>query len=160
MTAFQQTSLLLWIIYPPRQLTPKSSRSRQPKTPSSPVSTDLHSLVGQLTSSSPSSNPTSVARMSSVFLMAASCGLPPFSGSMAFAGRPPQYSSGFKQDESPGPFLYLVDWNGCRDRQLLSGVPGIPPCPGCCPPSLLRMALQAVEQTAPRFCGPLHGPRF
>ena len=62
MTASQQTSLLSWIICPPRQLTPKPTRSGQPKTPSSPASTDLLSLIGQLTSS--------------VFLMAASCGLP------------------------------------------------------------------------------------
>ena len=54
---------------------PKPSRSGQPKTPSSPASTDLLSLVGHPTSSLLSTNPMSVARTSSVFLMAASCGL-------------------------------------------------------------------------------------
>ena len=45
------------------------------KDPSPPASEDLLSLVGQLTSSLPSTNPMLVARTNSVFLMAACCGL-------------------------------------------------------------------------------------
>jgi len=45
------------------------------KDPSSPASEDLLSLVGQLTSSLPSTNPMLVARTNSVCLIAACCGL-------------------------------------------------------------------------------------
>ena len=44
-----------------------------------------------------------------------SCVIVPPQGQQPFVGRAPQYSSGCKQDESSGPFLYLVAWNGHRD---------------------------------------------
>ena len=115
------------------------------KDPSPPASEDLLSLVGQLTSSLPSTNPMLQGRTQCSWWLPV-VGFPchgPSPGSAAIAGRA-RNSSGCKQDESSCPFLYLVAWNGRRDwqpSQVLPDVPAIPPCPGSCPPSLLESGL-------------------